>query len=87
MDATTLLTNTDMLLSKVLAMDETAIKAGRAKGKMKAGWFWPVMSEDEIVFTYSPTRGRQQIEKLLNDMFEGTLIFQSGSWRRPCETT
>jgi len=63
-----------MLLSKVLAMDETAIKAGRAKGKMKAAWFWPLMSEDEIVFTYSPSRGKQQIEKLLNDVFEGTLI-------------
>lgn len=64
----------NMLLSKVLAMDETAIKAGRAKGKMKAGWFWPVMSEDEIVFTYSSSRGRQQIEKLLDNVFEGTLI-------------
>ena len=63
-----------MLQSKVLAMDETAIKAGRAKGKMKAAWFWPLMSEDEIVFTYSPSRGKQQVEKLLNDVFEGTLL-------------
>ena len=29
--------------SRVLAMDETSIKAGReAKGKMRIGWLWPV---------------------------------------------
>ena len=41
-----------VLQSKVLAMDETPIKAGRQhKGKMKQGYFWPVYGEDdEIVF-------------------------------------
>ena len=32
-----------VLASRVLAMDETSIKAGReAKGKMRTGWLWPV---------------------------------------------
>ena len=67
-------------------MDETPIKAGRqgggkgknaksGKGKMKQGWFWPVYGEDdEVVFTYSPSRGRQHIEETLRKDFTGTLI-------------
>ena len=37
---------------RVIAMDETPIKAGRkAKGKMKTGYFWPVYGErDEVSF-------------------------------------
>lgn len=64
------------LLSRVLAMDETPIKAGRAgKGKLKQGWFWPLYGEDdEVVFTYSASRGRQHIEKLLRESFNGTLL-------------
>ena len=65
-----------VLQSKVLAMDETPIKAGRQhKGKMKQGYFWPVYGEaDEIVFTYSDSRGRRQIEALLGQSFEGTIL-------------
>lgn len=65
-----------VLQSKILAMDETPIKASReSKGKMKQGWFWPVYGEaDEVVFTYSDSRGRQQVEKLLKSHFKGTLI-------------
>ena len=65
-----------VLQSKVLAMDKTPIKAGRQhKGKMKQGYFWPVYGEDdEIVFTYSDSRGRQQIETLLNQSFKGTIL-------------
>ena len=65
-----------VLQSKVLAMDETPIKAGRQhKGKMKQGYFWPVYGEDdEIVFTYSDSRGRRQIESLLNQSFKGTIL-------------
>ena len=44
--------------SRVKAMDETPIKAGRAgPGKMKAAYFWPVYGEqDEICFLYYPVR-------------------------------
>lgn len=65
-----------ILQSKVLAMDETPIKAGRAgKGKMKTGWFWPVYGDrDEIVFTYASTRGRVHIENVLTALFTGTLV-------------
>lgn len=36
-------------LSRVIAMDETPIKAGRAgPGKMKAAYFWPVVGEQEL---------------------------------------
>ena len=66
----------NILQSKVLAMDETPIKAGRAgKGKMKTGWFWPVYGDqDEIVFTYASTRAKAHIEKVLSAHFKGTLL-------------
>lgn len=65
-----------ILLSKVLTMDETPIKAGRAcKGKLKQGYFWPLYGEDhEIVFTYSDSRGRRHIEETLKSQFRGTLL-------------
>jgi len=65
-----------VLNSQVLAMDETPIKAGKAgKGKMSKGWFWPLYGDqDEIVFTFSKSRGRQQIENTLKQDFKGTLI-------------
>ena len=71
----------NILRSHVLAMDETAIKAGRIPrgggnpGKMKQGWFWPLYGDaDEIVFTYSNSRGRQHIERTLQAQFSGILI-------------
>jgi len=71
----------NVLRSRVLAMDETPIKAGHQgragpqKGKMKSGWFWPLYGDaDEVVFTYSNSRGRVHIERVLNDQFSGTLI-------------
>jgi transposase len=70
-----------ILTSQVLSMDETPIKAGRTKnnrkkkGQMKQAWFWPLMGDqDEIAFTYSPSRGRQHIESVLRSQFSGTLI-------------
>ena len=65
-----------VLQSKVLAMDETPIKAGRKeRGKLKQGYFWPVYGEDhEIVFTYHASRGRQHIEQLIKTSFQGTLL-------------
>lgn len=65
-----------VLLSKTLAMDETPIKAGRGKhkGKMKTGWYWPLYGEDdEVVFTFSASRARAHIDKVLGS-FEGTLL-------------
>ena len=71
----------NILRSRVLAMDETPIKAGHQKrpgsqkGKMKSGWFWPMYGDaDEVVFTYSNSRGKLQIEQVLKEKFTGTLI-------------
>ncbi len=65
-----------VLESHVLAMDETPIKAGRAgQGKLKQGWFWPVYGDrDEVVFTWSTSRGRQHIENTLKKRFNGVLL-------------
>lgn len=65
-----------MLQDKVLAMDETPIKAGRKnKGKMKTGYFWPVYGQsDEVVFHYAESRGLQVIKDLLSNQFRGTLV-------------
>jgi transposase len=53
--------------SRVKAMDETPIKAGRTgHGKMKTGYFWPVYGElDEVCFPFSPTRSHAQVRALL----------------------
>jgi transposase len=65
-----------ILQSKVLAMDETPIKAGKkGKGKMKTGYFWPMYGDsDEIAFTFSPSRGQQHLFDTLGDTFTGTLL-------------
>ncbi|BBP43102.1 transposase [Thiosulfativibrio zosterae] len=65
-----------VLRSKVLAMDETPIKAGLSSpGKLKQAWFWPIYGQDdEVVFTFSTSRGRFHIEKQLKERFCGTLI-------------
>ena len=64
-----------ILQSKVLAMDETPIKAGKAgKGKLKTTWYWPVYGEDdEICFTWSTSRGSDHVKAQLGD-FAGTLL-------------
>jgi transposase len=53
--------------SRVKAMDETPIKAGRAgRGKMKTGYFWPVYGEaDEVCFPYCTSRGHAHVRNLL----------------------
>ena len=67
-----------VLLSRVLAMDETPIKAGKSKkrrGKMHQGYYWPLYGEDdEVVFTYADSRARYVIEGLLNETFHGVLL-------------
>lgn len=64
-----------ILLSKVLAMDEVPIKAGRkAKGKMQQTYYWPIYGEDdEIAFTWSTSRGHLHAVAQLKD-FNGTLL-------------
>ena len=65
-----------VLHSSVLAMDETPIKAGPSgKGKMKQAYFWPLYGDqDEIVFTFSASRGRQHLEKVIRHQFKGILL-------------
>lgn len=64
-----------VLRSRVLAIDETPIKAGRkAKGKMRQGYIWPVMGDqDEIVFHFAPSRAQDVIDRLLSG-YQGTLV-------------
>jgi transposase len=63
-----------LLQSRVLAMDETPIKAGRKKkGKMNLAYFWPIYGDqDEVCFTFSLSRGMQHILDQLGQ-FDGTL--------------
>ena len=53
--------------SRVKAMDETPIKAGRAgPGKMKGAYFWPVYGElDEVCFPFFESRRAQHVEQAL----------------------
>lgn len=64
-----------ILQSKVLAMDEVPMKAGRkSKGKMQQTYFWPIYGEeDEVAFTWSKSRGTQFAVDQLKG-FSGTLL-------------
>ncbi len=69
-----------ILSSKVLAMDETPIKAGRKKrspphrGKMKTGYFWPLYGDrDEIAFPFANTRGKIVVQNMLKN-YGGVLL-------------
>lgn len=71
----------NILESRVLAVDETPIKAGRKRkkkrkqpGEMKTTYYWPVYGEDdEVCFTWSDSRETVHIERCLGD-FKGTLL-------------
>jgi len=67
-----------VLQSRVLAMDETPIRAGpskKAKGRMHQGWYWPVYGQhDEVSFIYSPSRGADVVKDALGEHFEGVLV-------------
>ena len=66
---------------RVISVDETPIKAGRRRGRsprepgqMKQAWFWPVYGEeDEVCFSWSPTRATSHIEEHLSG-FDGVLL-------------
>ena len=66
-----------ILQGRMIAMDETPIRAGHKKGKpgkMKTGYFWPLYGDrDEVAFPFAPTRAHAQVEVLLGD-FRGTLV-------------
>jgi len=64
-----------ILTSRVLAMDETPIRAGRkAKGKMRTGYFWPLYGDqDEVAFPYASSRAKQYVEAILGE-YCGTLL-------------
>ena len=53
--------------SRVKAMDETPIKAGRAgHGKLKTGYFWPVYGQDdEVCFPFFPSRSHAHVRAVL----------------------
>ncbi len=65
-----------ILQSRVLAMDETPIKAGRKhKGKLRQAYFWPLYGEaDEIAFSYTPSRAAAHVREVLGEAFTGTLV-------------
>ncbi len=66
----------NILLSRVLGLDETPIKAGRKeKGKMRQAWFWPLMGEqDEILFYYTPDRAHRHVQEIIGSQFQGVLV-------------
>jgi transposase len=65
-----------ILAGRVVAMDETPIKAGREKqGKMRQAYLWPIYGEDdEIAFHYAPNREHRHVGKILGPDFTGTLL-------------
>ena len=70
-----------ILLSKVLAMDETPIRAGRErrKRKMHRGWLWPLYGDaEEVAFTYCTNHGRAHVLETLGG-FAGTLLCDGNS--------
>ncbi len=71
-----------ILESKILAMDETPIRAGRKprsgssakKGQMKTGYFWPVYGDrDEVAFPFATSRAKKEAEGILG-AYCGTLL-------------
>ncbi len=65
----------NVLMSRVLAMDETPIKAGKKeKGKLNRAYFWPIYGEqDEVCFTFSTTRSMCHLDEQLGG-YHGTLL-------------
>jgi transposase len=64
-----------ILQSKVLAMDETPIKAGRqGKGNLHTGYFWPIYGDqDELAFPFAASRAQTVVREALGG-FCGILL-------------
>lgn len=66
--------------SRVIAMDETPIKAGHSgHGKLHAGYFWPLFGEQkEVCFPYAESRGSRHIREFLGTPDAGTVLLTDG---------
>jgi len=67
--------------SRVKAMDETPIKAGRQEpGKMKAAYFWPVYGEhDEVCFPFFESRRHEHVQQALGlTQAQGAVLLSDG---------
>lgn len=67
--------------SRVKAMDETPIKAGRAEpGKLKPAYFWPVYGElDEVCFPFFESRRAEHVEQALGlSHAQGAVLLSDG---------
>src|SRR5882757_3730 len=66
--------------SRVLAMDETPIKAGTSgHGKMKTGYFWPIYGEqDEVCFPFFPSRGSRHVHTALGLLGPDRVLLTDG---------
>lgn len=69
-------------LSRVITMDETPVKAGRMEGKMKSGYFWPVMGDaNEVCFPFFATRKAECVKEVLGlrkDQTTNTVLHTDG---------
>ncbi len=67
--------------SRVKAMDETPIKAGKSgHGKMQTGYFWPVYGEeDEVCFPFHASRSADFVSRALGlNPGEGSVLITDG---------
>lgn len=67
--------------SRVKAMDETPIKAGRTgHGGMKQAYFWPVYGDqDEVCFPFHPSRRAEHVREVLGlDHAAGSVLLSDG---------
>ena len=66
--------------SRVIAMDETPIKAGQSgTGKMKQGYFWPVYGEQhEVAFPFFESRRHEHVKQALGMLMPGTVLLSDG---------
>jgi transposase len=68
--------------SRVKAMDETPIKAGRAgAGKMNAAYFWPIYGEhDEVCFPFFESRRHEHVQQALGLKQPGDAVLLSDGY-------
>ena len=69
--------------SRVKAMDEVPIKAGRAgPGKMNAAYFWPIYGEhDEVCFPFFDSRRHENVEQALGLKQPGDAVLLSDGYQ------
>ena len=68
--------------SRVKAMDEVPIKAGRAgPGKMNAAYFWPIYGEhDEVCFPFFESRRHEHVQQALGLKQPGDAVLLSDGY-------